>query len=63
LRGERSAQQDRAAAAADRRCLAALGVYIALTAALFIGFFPYASGILVRHEWLDAMNWFGNLYY
>ena len=31
--------------------------------ALFIAFFPYASGIQTPTGWLDAMNWFGNLYY
>ncbi len=26
--------------------------------ALFIGFFPYASGTLTRQSWLDSMRWF-----
>ena len=48
---------------ADRRALLLTALYILLTAALFIAFFPYASGLMVRTSWLDAMNWFGNLYY
>lgn len=40
-----------------------IGLLIA-AAVLFVAFFPYASGILVPQEWLDAMNWFkGWLWY
>ena len=52
-----------AAERADKRSLLWTVLYIALCAALFIAFFPYASGIQTPTKWLDAMNWFGNLYY
>ena len=52
-----------AAARADRRSLFLVCLYIAVCAAFFIAFFPYASGIQTPTGWLDAMNWFGNLYY
>ena len=48
---------------ADRKWLIVLTVYLLIVFALFAAFFPYASGLTVRKEWLDAMNWFGNLYY
>ncbi len=48
---------------ADRLSLIGLSIYIGLTALLFIGFYPYASGTLTDTRWLDFMNWFGNLYY
>lgn len=39
-------------------------VYLALAGALFIAFFPYASGIRVPVWWLESMRWFPNwLYY
>ena len=38
-------------------------VYLTGALAFFIMFFPYASGYLVRTEWLDAMKWFSKLYY
>lgn len=38
--------------------------YIGLAAALFVAFFPYASGIRTDVTWLEAMRWFPNwLYY
>ena len=40
-----------------------IGAFLLTVLVLFIAFFPYASGITVRTGWLDAMNWFGNLYY
>ncbi len=40
------------------RALAALLCVLAL--ALFIGFYPLASGVEVPRAWCDAMNWFGN---
>ena len=52
-----------AAVRADRRSLFFVCLYIVLCAVLFIAFFPYASGIQTPTKWLDAMNWFGNLYY
>ena len=52
-----------AAVKTDRICLIALSIYLVIVAAMFIAFFPYASGLRVRTGWLDAMNWFGNLYY
>ncbi len=52
-----------AAARADRRALFLVCLYIAVCAAFFIAFFPYASGIRTPTGWLDAVNWFGNLYY
>ena len=48
---------------ADRFSLMLIGAYLLIVLVLFIAFFPYASGITVRTGWLDAMNWFGNLYY
>ena len=48
---------------ADRIMLILLIVYLMIVLALFIALFPYASGITVRTGWLDAVNWFGNLYY
>lgn len=47
----------------SRRMLIAVTCYIVLTAALFIAYFPYVSGLMVKTEWLRAMNWFGNLYF
>lgn len=35
-----------------------LCVLLAAAAALFIAFFPYASGVMVSQGWLDAMKWF-----
>lgn len=48
---------------ADRRALAVLTVYLLLVAAMFAAFFPPASGVLVRREWMDAINWFHQFYY
>ncbi len=48
---------------ADRTMIIGLSAFIGLTALLFIGFYPYASGTLTSTRWLDFMNWFGNLYY
>lgn len=36
---------------------------VALAALLFIGFYPYASGMTVSTEWLDFMKWFPRIYY
>ena len=47
----------------EKREKAARVVLIALlviAAALFIAFFPYASGITVSQSWMDAMKWFPN---
>ena len=39
-------------------------VYLAIALALFIAFFPYASGITASTKWLSAMQWFRSwLYY
>ncbi len=43
--------------------LIAAGVYLLLALALFIGFFPYYSGIRVSAAWLNAMRWFPRIYY
>ncbi len=51
------------AARADRGALWWVIGYIALTALVFIALFPYASGMLTPTGWLDAVNWFNNLYY
>ena len=41
-----------------------LGAVILLAAlALFIGFFPYASGITVSRQWLESMQWFNQWIY
>ena len=40
-----------------------LGIYVLLAAVFFILFYPYASGMPVSIKWLEAMNWFGKLYY
>lgn len=48
---------------ADRLGLTALGVYLLVAAAMFAAFYPPASGLMVQTSWLDAVNWFGNLYY
>ena len=40
------------------------GTVAAAAAVLFIAFFPYASGLRVSTQWLDAMKWFPQwLYY
>ena len=44
---------------ADHITLYVLIGYLALVGALFIAFYPYASGLMVRTEWLRAMNWLG----
>lgn len=65
-------QTDKGAAEAPaRRTISgkkiALGLLIFLlvcAAVLFIGFFPYASGVTVSQKWMDAMKWFdGWLWY
>ncbi len=38
-------------------------ICLAVTLALFIGFFPYYSGIRVSAAWLNAMRWFPRIYY
>ena len=40
--------------------LIALVVLLTAALALFIAFFPYASGVAVPQRWLDAMKWFPN---
>lgn len=47
----------------DKYCFILLVIYLLIVAGMFIAFFPPASGILVRREWMDAVNWFHNLYY
>ena len=37
--------------------------FVALAAALFVLFYPYASGVLTPTPWLDAMKWFPGIYY
>ena len=38
-------------------------IYLGLALIAFIAFFPYASGLMVSTEWLDAMKWFPKIYY
>lgn len=40
-----------------------LWTLVAISAILFIGFYPYASGITVSTGWLDFMKWFPKIYY
>lgn len=40
-----------------------LWTLVAVAAVLFIGFYPYASGVVTSTGWLDAMKWFPGLYY
>ena len=42
---------------------ALMALLVVAAIALFIAFFPLASGIEVPHEWCDAMNWFKNWMY
>ena len=37
-----------------------LGLAVVAAVALFIAFYPYASGLEVSREWLARMNWFKN---
>ncbi len=46
-----------------RAGLIVTGVYLSVTLAMFIGFFPYYSGIRVSAAWLNAMRWFPRIYY
>ena len=48
---------------ADGRFLWLVVLDIAVAGAMFALFFPMASGLMVRREWMDAINWFHNLYY
>jgi hypothetical protein len=36
---------------------------VALAAIMFVGFYPYASGVMVSTKWLDFMKWFPRIYY
>ena len=38
-------------------------IFILIALAMFIGFYPYATGIPVSNEWLDAMKWFKGIGY
>ncbi len=42
----------------ERAAAVLLIVILTASAALFLAFFPYASGRLTSQEWLDAMRWF-----
>lgn len=48
---------------ADRWSLALVSAYLLIAAAMFVAFYPFASGTMVRTSWLEAVNWFRNLYY
>ena len=48
---------------ADRWSLALVSAYLLIVAAMFVAFYPFASGMMVRTSWLEAVNWFRNLYY
>lgn len=41
----------------------AMIVYVALAAAFFAMFYPYASGLLTPTSWLDWLKWFPRIYY
>ena len=47
----------------DRWGLALVSAYLLIAAAMFAVFYPFASGMMVRTSWLEAVNWFRNLYY
>lgn len=47
----------------DRWGLALVSAYLLIAAAMFVAFYPFASGMMVRTSWLEAVNWFRNLYY
>ena len=40
-----------------------MSAYLLIVAAMFAVFYPFASGMMVRTSWLEAVNWFRNLYY
>ena len=48
---------------ADKRVMFCIVIYIVLVVILFVLLFPHASGWQVSTKWLQAVNWFGNLYY
>ena len=48
---------------ADCWSLALVSAYLLIVAAMFVAFYPFASGMMVRTSWLEAVNWFRNLYY
>ena len=43
---------------AETTALALTGVLLLAAAALFVFFFPYASGVLTPQSWMDACKWF-----
>ena len=43
---------------AERVSLILLCVVLLIAAALFVAFFPYASGWLTNQNWMEAMRWF-----
>ena len=44
----------------QKKLAVALAAVLGIAAiALFIGFYPLASGVEVPRAWCDAMNWFG----
>jgi len=47
----------------DRLFRGGIAVYLALVLGMFVAFYPIASGLLVPRAWMDAINWFGKLYY
>ncbi len=47
----------------EKNAKTALWGFVALAAVLFVGFYPYASGIIVSTKWLDFMKWFPRIYY
>jgi Gpi18-like mannosyltransferase len=40
-----------------------LWTLVAVSAILFIAFYPYASGVVTPTAWLDVMKWFPKIYY
>lgn len=42
---------------------ALLILYLAVSFAMFIAFYPYGTGILTSNAWLDAMKWFKGIWY
>ena len=47
----------------DRIFRGGIAAYLALVLGMFVAFYPIASGLLVPRAWMDAINWFGKLYY
>jgi len=62
-KGLKGAPDARKCEKAASRFLAFLALYAALVIALFVAYYPFASGFMVSLRWLKGVNWFGNLYF